>query len=198
MKTVKTYEQWIRGIYGMPSCQEAWLAGQANMPTETCEWTEFDEGYINCVDSGRGTKTPHTDAFRITATAYCDNCGGKVTIKTTTEQKLEVMTRARDERERMANNYLQKLTDAQLKLQSMTKERDAQIANNKAIMAALSVVTKERSGLFTAVAAEKVWRETAEKHLKILVDFIKLLDAEIDDALLRETMGYILQNGLIK
>ena len=123
MKTVKSYPEWCRydGRFVSESAREVWDAAQANKPEKTCKWTEFDEGYINCADSGRGTKTPHTDAFRITATAYCDNCGGKVTIKPrlTTEQKLEAMKIERDRQRARANGALFDLRQAEKHLDEL-------------------------------------------------------------------------------
>jgi len=81
MKTVKAFDWWRETEGNGASVRKAWDAAQANMPTKTCEWYYDDDGDLV------GCKSIHS-----MMRAHCSDCGGKVTIKQTTEQKLEAKT----------------------------------------------------------------------------------------------------------
>ena len=199
MKTVKAFDWWRETEGNGASVRKAWDAAQANIPTKTCEWYYDDDGDLV------GCKSIHS-----MMRAHCSDCGGKVTIKQTTEQKLEVMTRARDERDRMASNYLHKLTDARLKLEAMELERDewkdahetvdklCQKYFSKREMAEqkLEAMTIERDRQRARANGALFDLRQAEKHLDELVNRAASTNTYADKAL--DMLNYIHKNELDK
>ena len=88
METVKGFREWCvsTGMTQSASHCTVWIAAQANMPIKTCEWTKIGNDW----ESGCGHTHFDNPFTRGIATAMnCIDCGGKVTIKQTTAQKLE-------------------------------------------------------------------------------------------------------------
>ena len=88
MKTVNTFDEWRETEGNGASVRKAWDAAQANMPIKTCEW-KLRDGVAAWI-------TECAVSLCYQRSSYCPNCGGKVTIKQTTEQRLETMTEERD------------------------------------------------------------------------------------------------------
>ena len=166
MNKVKTYEEWnaTDGRF-VASSQKLWDAAQENVPEKVCEWTVISpEGWLTGCD--------------VKAEFRCNNCqycGRRITIKPelTVDQKLEAMTVKYDALEQDLIRYMNIANDTEQKLAGMTKELDVQIANNKALMAELSVVAKERNRLCS--------RDT------FMSMKVNQLQSELNDAELRPT-----------
>ena len=188
MKTVKTYEEWCihYGVLASGRDKNLWKTAQANIPIKTCEWT-----YSSLMDIySTSCRVGHVEKV---VRDCCPNCGGKVTIKQTAEQQQTQAIEA----------LLTDKAKLQMQLRDMTKERDVQIANNKAIMAELSVVTKERNRLcsrdtFMSMKLDYLQSDlnTAEKHLSELVSIDGAAASRHNASIL--VSAYIKRNGLDK
>jgi len=195
MKTVKTFEEWMDRQTKTPYSIEIWNAGQANVPEKTCEWKWVkDLDSLSYEGDWMGACGYDDDRLGVDDEGelnFCGGCGGKVTIKPelTAEQKLEKMTvelTALKKKELMwgtATDELEEVTtylaESDQKLEAMTIKCD---------------------DLFTAVAAEKVWRETAEKHIKNIIEYCNPCEEcnYTDTDILQVVREYVCLEGLDK
>ena len=124
----------------------------------------------------------------------------KMTVEFTALKKKELMWgTATDELEEVTTY----LAESDQKLEAMTKERDVQIANNKAITEELSAVTRERNRLcsrdtFMSMKVNDLQSDlnTAEKHLSELVSIDGAAASRHNASIL--VSAYIKRNGLDK
>ena len=99
MKTVKAFDWWRETEGNGATVRKAWDAAQANMPVKTCEWTLGDpsNSKANWWSTGCGNEWGSVPAELFT---FCPSCKGEIAMERTTEQKLEAMTKNRDDLQR--------------------------------------------------------------------------------------------------
>ena len=83
MNAVKTFDQWAEGttIEKTYVARISFKAGQRNAPEKMCEWTPNGDDSFKLACSGLYVLT-------YAPPRHCPSCGGKITVKQTTKQKL--------------------------------------------------------------------------------------------------------------